>query len=211
MNTVTLWQLVLHFDQHLGSFVAQHGIAVYAVLFAIIFCEIGLLPLFFLPGDPLVFFCGALAAIGALDVWVLTPLLFIATVGGSALSYAIGHRIGHELFRRDYRLLDRHAMARGQAFYARYGRLTFLLSPYIAVVRTFAPFAAGVSLMPGPRFLVSVCAGALLWIGGLVAAGFFFGNVPLIRDHMNTIVLAGIGLGVGSLLVGGLLRRLRND
>ena len=209
MDFAQLSQIVIHFDQHIGSFATQYGIAIYAVLFAIVFVEIGLIPLFFLPGDPLVFLCGAFCATGAINIWVLMPVMFAATVGGSALSYAIGKRVGSKVFSLNYRWLDKAALNRSNAFYERHGRVTFLVSPYIAVVRTFAPFIAGVSAMNYPKFMLSVIGGAALWIGGLVIGGYYFGNVPVIRDHMNAIVLAGIGLGVGSLLLGSMWRYLK--
>lgn len=209
MDPAQLAQIVLHFDQHIGAFAAQYGAAIYAMLFAIVFCEIGLAPLFFLPGDPLIFLCGAFCATGRISLWVLLPVLFVAAVGGSVLSYAIGNRLGRQVFTRDYRWLDKSALQRSHAFYERYGGVTFLLSPFIAVVRTFAPLIAGVSAMTFPKFLLSVSAGAALWIGILVPGGYFFGNVPLIRNHMSAIVLAGVGLGVGSLLASAAWHRFK--
>ncbi len=209
MDIAGLSQLVIHFDQHVGSFAVQHGTAIYAMLFAIVFAEIGLIPFFFLPGDPLLFLCGAYCATGAISIWVLMPVLFAATIGGSTLSYAIGKRVGVKVFSLNYRWLDQQALHRSKDFYERHGHITFLLSPYIAVVRTFAPFVAGVSAMAYPKFLLSVIAGAALWTGGLVIAGYYFGNVPIIRDHMNAIVLTGIGLGVGSLAFGSIWRHVK--
>ena len=209
MDFAQLLQVVLHFDQHVGGFAAQYGTAIYVMLFAIIFCEIGVVPLFFLPGDPLVFLCGAFCATGQLDIWVLLPVLYVATVGGSALSYATGAKVGVNVFRLNYRWLDKSALNRSHAFYEKHGRITFLISPYIAVVRTFAPFIAGVSAMSFSKFMLSVNVGAALWIGGLVGGGYFLGNRPFIHDHMNAIVLSGIGLGLGALLASGLWRYLK--
>lgn len=206
MDWGQLSQLVLHFDQHIGAFAAQYGTAIYAMLFAIVFCEIGFIPLFFLPGDPLIFICGAFCATGAIKLWIVMPVLFAATVCGSLLSYYTGCAIGQQVFTRDYRWLDKAALNRSHTFYERNGSVTFLLSPFIAVVRTFAPFVAGVSLMTFPRFVLSVSAGAALWVGLLVTGGYFFGNTPLIRDHMNAIVLSGIGLGVGGLVLSSIWR-----
>lgn len=202
-------RIALHFDQYLGTAVAAYGTLVYLLLFAIVFCEIGLIPLFFLPGDPLLFICGALSATGAVDVRIVAPLLFVATVAGSVLNYRIGSAIGQRVFTQDYRWLDKAALARTHAFYERHGGVTFLLSPYVAVVRTFAPFVGGVAAMTFSRFLLSVTAGAGLWVGSLVAGGYFFGNLPVVRDHLSAIVLIGIGLGVGALLLGTLWRLYR--
>ena len=199
-------QMALHFDQHLGSAVSHYGPAVYGLLFAVVFCEIALVPLFFLPGDPLLFLCGALCATGAISLWIVVPLLFVATVAGSVVAYGIGRAVGRQVFTRDYRWLDKTALLRSHAFYESHGGITFLLSPYIAVVRTFAPFIGGVSAMTFSKFLLAVGGGAALWVGGLVIGGFFFGNVPVIRDHMTAIVLIGIAVGVGSLVASTLWR-----
>ena len=209
METAELWQIVFHFDRHLGIFVAQHGNAVYAMLFAIIFCEIGLLPLFFLPGDRVIFVCGAYSAPGALAWQVVVPLLCVAAFGGSLLSYGVGSRLRRTLDARHPRWLNQDALHRSQRFYQRYGATAFLFSPYIAVVRTFCPFVAGIAAMDFARFSGVAALGAIVWIGGLVTAGYWFGNLPLIRDNMNAIVLSGVALGVGALLLGALWRRLR--
>jgi membrane-associated protein len=206
MQLMQMLQIALHFDQHLSSLIVQYGTAVYAMLFIIVFVEIGFLPLFFLPGDPLIFICGGLSATGALNVWLVIAVLFAATVAGSIVDYAIGRAIGEKVYTADYRWLDKNALRRAHAFYEARGGLTFLLSPFIAVVRTFAPFAAGVSRMTFARFVSFVTAGAALWIGSLVAAGYLFGNVPLVRDHMSSIVLLGVALGVGSLIASALWR-----
>ena len=201
-----LLQILLHLNQFLATLIAEHGELAYAVLFVVVFSEIGLLPLFFLPGDPLLFFCGAFCATGALNLWLLLPLLFAAAVLGTLLSYWLGRMLGEQAYERNYRWLDRSALDRAHAFYERYGRVTFLMSPFIAVVRTFAPFAGGVSGMTFGKFLPAVVAGAALWVGTLVVGGYYFGNIPLIRDHVGGIVLLGLGLGLLSLAFGSLLK-----
>jgi membrane-associated protein len=206
MDLMHLLHVALHFDHHLGSLIAQYGNAVYAMLFTVVFVEIGILPLFFLPGDPLIFLCGGFAATGALNVWLVMPVLFAATVAGSLVSYLCGRVVGDQVYSANYRWLDKRALRRAHAFYEARGALTFLLSPCLAVVRTFAPFVAGVSRMTFARFITCVSAGAALWVVTLVSAGYLFGNVPLVRDHMSTIILLGVALGVGSLVAGGLWR-----
>ncbi|MDE1181079.1 VTT domain-containing protein [Paraburkholderia sp.] len=208
MDLMHVLQTALHFDRHLGGLIAEYGTAVYAMLFAIIFVEIAFLPLFFLPGDPLIFLCGAFAATGALDLWAVIPVLFAATVAGSLVDYAIGRAIGAKVYTANYRWLDKQALRRAHAFYEARGGLTFLVSPFLAVVRTFAPFAAGVSRMSVARFVPFVAAGAALWIVSLTVAGYLFGNVPLVRDHMSEIMLAGVAVGAGSLLIGAIWRVL---
>lgn len=203
-DLLQLLHLILHVDQQLGPALSHLGLTTYIVLFAVIFLEIGIPPLFFLPGDPLLFFCGAFCATGAVNIWLMIPLLFIAAVSGSALSYRIGYRLGRQVFARDYRWLDRSALQKTHAFYEHRGGAAFVVSPFIAVVRTFAPLVAGVSEMNFSKFLLCVSAGSALWIISLVAGGYFFGNIPVIRNHLSVIVLAGVGLGVGSLALGGL-------
>ena len=209
MDAMQFLQLALHFDQHLGSAIAQHGTLIYVILFAIICIEIGIVPMFFLPGDPLVFLCGAYCATGAIDVLIVAPVLFAATVVGSLLSYASGRALGNRVYTHDYRWLDKAALSRTHTFFERHGGLTFLLSPFIAVVRTFAPFVAGVARMTLPRFASSVVAGAAIWIVTLVGGGYFFGNVPIVQNHMSAIVLFGMTIGVGSLVIGAVWRRFR--
>src|SRR5947209_2660836 len=147
MDWVELLRMVLHLDQQLDSAIAHLGPAVYLMLFAVVFCEIAFIPLFFLPGDPLLFICGALCATGALNIWAVTPLLFVACLAGSVVSYRTGRALGDRIATGNYRWIDRTALERTRAFYERHGALTFLLSPFLAVVRTFAPFVAGIAQM----------------------------------------------------------------
>jgi len=210
MHFVQLVHAILHFDQNLGSLIAQHGAMVYAALFLIVFCEIGLLPLFFLPGDPLLFICGAFCATGVMKLWVLMPVLFVAAVLGSVLNYAIGRAVGQRVYAHDYRWLDRAALQKTHQFYESYGWITFILSPFIAVIRTFAPFVGGVSSMTFSKFLVAVVAGAATWVVTLLLAGYWFGNIPLVHEHLGALVLLGLVLGLGALAIAGLLRTYHN-
>ncbi len=201
--------LLLHLDQNLDHAVAAFGPLIYLLLFTIVFCEMAFIPLFFLPGDPLLFICGSFCAIGTLNIFVLVPLLITAAIAGSVINYWSGRALGRRAYTQHYRWLDRAALLKTHAFYENHGSLTFLLSPYVAVVRTFAPFIGGVSAMTFPRFLLSVACGAVLWVVTLVTGGYFFGNVPLFHDHFGAIVLLGIAVGVGSLVAGGLRKRYR--
>lgn len=193
----------LHLDQYLDVFIRNYGVLVYAMLFAIVFCEMAFLPLFFLPGDPLLFVSGALCATGAMNIWALMALLFSAAVAGNVVNYALGRALGDKIAAGHYRWLNRDALQRAHTFYEKRGGLTFLMSPFIAVVRTFAPFVAGISRMTLRKYLLFVIAGDALWVLTLVPGGVFFGNIPVIREHLSVIVFSGVGLGVGSLLVGG--------
>jgi membrane-associated protein len=201
---------VLHIDQTIAQVHASQGTGIYLLLFGIIFCEIGFLPLFFLPGDPLVFVCGAFCAVGLLNIWIVIPVLLLATVAGSIVCYVTGRSIGKR-FSDGGRWRDHPALERSRRFYQARGQHTFLVSPYIAVVRTFAPFAAGLAGMPLRPFLMSVCGGAMLWVVGLVVAGYFFGNVPWVREHVGAITLSGIALGLAALVAGKILVRLRRS
>lgn len=211
MDFSQYFHLILHADQHLDTIIAHFGVLAYIVLFAIVFCEIGIPPLFFLPGDPLLFICGAICATGTLSLWILMPLLFAAALLGSALSYGIGRKLGQEIFNRDYRWLDKTALEKTRAFYESRGGYTLIASPFIAVIRTFAPLVGGVSGMHFGRFLGCTAAGALLWVGLLLPSGYFFGNIPVIHNHLNAIVLIGVGLGVGSLVLGSLWKIYKNS
>ena len=202
-------QILLHFDRYLGSVITQYGAWIYLLLFGIVYCETALIPLFFLPGNPLLFICGAYCATGMLNVWMVLALLFIAALSGSLVNYTIGRFIGKQVYTRNYRWLDRDALLKTHAFYQSYGGFSFLFSLFIPVVRTFAPLIAGVSEMHATRFALFVAAGAVIWAGMLVTAGYFFGNLPLIHDNLNRILLLGIALGVGAVVVSGLWRAYR--
>ena len=206
-----LLQILLHFDHYLDTVVANYGAMIYALLFAIVFCETALAPLFFLPGNPLIFISGAFCATGQLHIGLLMATLWSAAVSGSIVNYRIGSVVGPKLFNRKFKWLDQEAFLKTHAFYERYGGMTFLLSLFIPVVRTFAPLAAGVAAMTFSRFVLFVAAGAALWIGLLVSGGFFFGNIPLVHDHLNSIMLAGIGGGVGALVLSGVWRSYRKN
>ncbi|MDP9109146.1 MAG: VTT domain-containing protein [Pseudomonadota bacterium] len=209
LDPTGVFSALLHVEQTITTVAGQHGPAAYAILFAIIFCEIGFLPLFFLPGDPLLFVCGALCAAGLLSLPAVILVLMAATVAGHCINFQIGRLLGDRLARGDSRWINRAALARTHAFYARRGRATLLVSPYIAVVRTFAPFVAGVSGMPFGAFVRAVLAGALLWTVGLPVAGYFLGNVPLVRSHIGAITLAGIALGLSGLVLTHVVQRVR--
>lgn len=204
MDFMQFFDMMLHVDKYLGTVIAQYGTLVYVVLFAIVFCETGLVILPFLPGDTLLFIAGAFCASGAMNAWVLVVLLILAAVIGNTVNYWIGSAIGHKVFTQDYKWLDKTALQKTHAFYENHGGKTIILARFIPIVRTFAPFVAGVSEMTFGKFQVFNIAGAALWVVSLVAGGYFFGNIPIIRDHLNTIVLIGVGAAVIPLALGGL-------
>ncbi|KOF52738.1 hypothetical protein AD428_15780 [Achromobacter sp. DMS1] len=201
--------MVLHIDQTLGVWVQQYGVWVYLVLFLIVFAETGLVVLPFLPGDSLLFIAGAFGASGSLDPVLLSVLLIVAAVTGNSVNYAIGRYIGPRVFSMNLRFLDRKALMRTHAFYEKHGGKTIVMSRFIPVVRTFAPFVAGVAEMPLGRFQLFNIGGAVLWVAGLVAAGYFFGNIPLVREHLNTIVLIGLAAAIVPVALAGMVKLLR--
>lgn len=209
MNFMQFLDMILHVDKTLGLLIQNYGTLVYVVLFAIVFCETGLVVLPFLPGDTLLFIGGAFCATGAMSFWLLVALLITAAVTGNTLNYWIGSIIGHKVFTANYRWLDQAALQKTHAFYEHHGGKTIILSRFIPIVRTFAPFVAGVSEMRFASFQFFNVTGAVLWVGVLVTAGYFFGNIPMIRDHLNTIVLIGVGAAVGPLILGALWKTYR--
>jgi len=187
-----LVDIFLHLDNYLGAFLNDYGLWVYALLFAIIFAETGFVVTPFLPGDSLLFVAGTLAATGGLDVQWLIPMLIAASFGGDNTNYWIGHHIGPRVFRRNgSRLLNHEYLDRTHAFYDRHGGKTILLARFLPILRTFAPFVAGVGRMPYSRFLAFSFAGSVLWIGLFVLAGYFFGHLPVVRKNL-TLVMLGI-------------------
>ncbi|MGA2551511.1 MAG: VTT domain-containing protein [Burkholderiaceae bacterium] len=199
-------QMVLHLDRYLGVAIGEYGFAVYLLLFLIVFCEIGIAPLFILPGDPLVFICGAFCATGALSALVLVPVLIAATILGSAVAYGVGIALGRKVFSHDYRWLHRKSLEKTARFYGNHGGLLLVFSPFLAVVRTFAPLLAGVFELNPLRFFQYVVLGAVFWVGLLVAGGFLFGNVPIIRDYLSLILVSGTALALLAILLSSGLR-----
>ncbi|NHZ61812.1 VTT domain-containing protein [Massilia genomosp. 1] len=206
MDLMQFFDMILHVDKTLGVLLAQYGVYVYAVLFAIVFCETGLVVLFFFPGDTLLFIAGAACATGQLDPWILTALLVTAAVTGNTLNYWIGEAIGQRVFTHNYRWLNKDALHRTHDFFEKHGGKTIILARFVPVVRTFAPFVAGVSDMTHTRFQLYNITGALLWVVTLVTAGFFFGNMPIVRDNLTLIVLLGVGAAIIPLLLGGVYK-----
>jgi membrane-associated protein len=206
MDLMQFFDMILHVDKTLGVLLAQYGVYVYAVLFAIVFCETGLVVLFFFPGDTLLFIAGAACATGQLDPWILTALLVTAAVSGNTLNYWIGEAIGQRVFTHDYRWLNKDALHRTHEFFEKHGGKTIILARFVPVVRTFAPFVAGVSDMTHTRFQLYNITGALLWVVSLVVAGYFFGNMPIVRDNLTLIVLLGVGAAIIPLVLGGVYK-----
>ena len=198
--------LIVSVDTTIGTIINRYGTLIYFVLFAIIFCETGLVVMPFLPGDSLLFVAGAFCATGSMNVWLLMVLLIIAAISGNTVNYLIGRKIGQKVFEKDYAWIDKNALFRTKAFFDRHGGKTITISRYIPIARTFAPFVAGVSEMPFSRFQFYNISGGILWIVSLVLGGYFFGNIPFIREYLNTIVVLGISAAAVPVLVGCLWR-----
>jgi membrane-associated protein len=209
MEFSQLLGLILHIDKALDIMLQQYGVLVYALLFAIVFAETGLVVFPFLPGDTLLFVAGAFCANGLMNASLLMLLLIIAAVSGNTVNYLIGRALGQRVFTHDYRWIDRHALEKTHAFFERHGGKTIILARWLPVIRTFAPFVAGVSDMGFTRFQIFNVVGALLWVIGLVMAGYFFGNIPIIRDHLNTIVLIGVAAAAGPVALAAIIRWVR--
>jgi len=206
MDLMHLFDMLLHVDKSLGTLLAQYGTYVYLVLFAIVFCETGLVVLFFFPGDTLLFIAGAFCATGEMSYPLLTALLVTAAVTGNTVNYFIGEAVGHRMFTHNYRWINKDALMRTHVFFEKHGGKTIILARFVPVVRTFAPFVAGVSDMTHTRFQAYNVAGALLWVVSLVTAGYFFGHVPIIREHLTEIVLVGVSAAIVPLAIGGLYK-----
>jgi len=194
-------------DSHLGSLIAAHGNLIYVILFAIILSEIGLLPLFFLPGDPLIFITGSFCKLGALDLPAMMATLIVAAFFGNLVSYKIGASIGETLESHHYRWINKKALERTRTFYKKHGQATLFISPFIAIIRTFAPFLAGVSKMPFGKYIIAANIGTSFWLVSLMLAGYFFGEIPFVRQHMASIILSGLGTGMACIAIGAAISR----
>ena len=182
----SFWDLIVHLDTHLEAFVAQHGAWVYALLFAIVFCETGLVVTPFLPGDSLLFVAGAIAAVGGMDVVVVTATLVAAALCGDNVNYWVGRWAGKSIFSK---YINPIHLQRTQAFYERHGGKTIILARFMPIVRTYAPFVAGIGHMPYMRYLAYCVAGALLWVVSLCTAGYFFGNMPAVKNNLTVVIV----------------------
>jgi len=194
----TFFYAILSLDQTLAAIAVQYGPWLYALLFAIIFAETGLVVFPFLPGDSILFIAGTVVAIAGLNVHLLVALLVVAAILGDSVNYSIGHYIGPKVFDKpDSRWFRQSHLRYTQAFYDKYGGVTIIMGRFVPIVRTFAPFLAGVAGMRYRRFLAFNVIGAIAWIASLVYAGYIFGNIPWVKDNLSLIV---IGIVVVSLL-----------
>jgi membrane-associated protein len=198
METISyLVDLFLHLDKHLAELILQYGGWTYAILFVIIFCETGLVVTPFLPGDSLLFAAGTFAAIGSFDLGWLCLVLTSAAILGDAVNYFIGNRIGHRVFEiKNSRIFRKEYLDRTHQFYEKYGGKTIVIARFVPIVRTFAPFLAGVGEMSYFKFAIYNVTGALLWVAVCVLGGYFFGNLPIVRNNFSLVILAIIFISI---------------
>ncbi|MEP7128199.1 MAG: DedA family protein [Chitinophagales bacterium] len=194
----TLIDFVLHIDQHLTVLVSEYGTLTFLILFAIIFCETGLVVTPFLPGDSLLFAAGAIAALdgSGLNVHLLVVLMVIAAFTGNLVNYSIGRYLGPKVFEGNYRFIKKEYLDRTKKFFDNYGSMTIVYTRFAPILRTFAPFIAGVGQMKYPKFMLYNFIGGVLWVVIFTYAGYFFGNLPFVQQNFEIIVLGIIGVSL---------------
>jgi membrane-associated protein len=193
-----LIDVVLHLDRHLVALIQDYGAWVYLILFLIVFAETGLVVTPFLPGDSLLFVAGTLAAAGGMSLGLLMVLLCSAAILGDSVNYAVGKHVGDRMVRSG-RLIRQEHIDRTHAFFEKYGGKTIVIARFVPIVRTFAPFVAGIGKMDYGRFLLFNVTGGILWVVSLTTAGYFFGNLPIVKDNLSLVVL---GIVVASIMPG---------
>ena len=193
----TFMDIVLHLDKHLDSIIRSYGIWTHLLLFVIIFCETGLVVTPLLPGDSLLFAAGTFAALGSLDLAGLMVSLSVAAVLGDTVNYWIGSLVGPRVFHKEgSRLLNKEHLKRTHEFYEKYGGKTIIIARFVPIIRTFAPFVAGIGSMTYSHFISYNVVGGVGWIAILVLAGYFFGNIPTVREHFSLVILAIIIISI---------------
>ncbi|MBW7881531.1 MAG: DedA family protein [Caldilineaceae bacterium] len=199
---VDLFSFFLHVDEHLNTVVANFGVWTYIILFVVIFCETGLVVTPFLPGDSLLFAAGAVAAAlpETLNVWVLITLLIVAAILGDTVNYWIGHWVGPRAFSGNVRFLKQEYLDRTNAFYAKHGGKTIILARFVPIVRTFAPFVAGIGAMNYSRFILYNVVGGIAWVMIFSLLGFYFGSMPFVKENFELVIIAIILISVAPAL-----------
>jgi membrane-associated protein len=196
-----LVDFILHIDIHLAELIARYGTGTLVLLFLIVFAETGLVVTPFLPGDSLLFAAGAFAARGALDIGLLVPILLVAAILGDTVNYWIGHKIGRRAFSGKIPFIKQEYLQRTESFYERHGGKTIILARFVPIVRTFAPFVAGIGTMSYARFVVYNVVGAVLWVVLFTVGGYFFGNLPMVQRNFKLVILAIIVVSVMPIVV----------
>jgi membrane-associated protein len=208
----TFVDLFMHLDKHLGGIIQQYGVWTYLLLFFVIFCETGLVVTPLLPGDSLLFAAGTFAALGSLKVEWLYILLSVAAVGGDTVNYWIGHYVGPKVFsKEDVRFLNKEYLDRTHRFYEKHGGKTIILARFIPIIRTFAPFVAGIGRMTYGHFISYNVFGGLAWIALFLFGGYYFGNIPVVRNNFTLVILAIIFISVLPAVIEFLNQRYRSS
>lgn len=206
---IQTWQIILNFDAHLPELVAMHANLVYVILFAVVFLQIGVLPFFFLPSNPFLFVCGAVWAASSLNIWLLLPVLIVAAILGNLTGYWLGKTVGQAFFVDYLKWPNQAALDKTRVFYDKHGEKGFLVTLFLPVIRTVAPFLAGMTQMHFFKFARSASAGAVIWVLVCVLAGYFFGNIPIIKNHLGLVTLMGLGLVIVAVMLKKLLNKLQ--
>jgi len=208
----TFVDLFMHLDKHLGGIIQQYGVWTYLLLFLVIFCETGLVVTPLLPGDSLLFAAGTFAALGSLKVEWLYILLSVAAIGGDTVNYWIGHYVGPKVFsKEDVRFLNKEYLDRTHRFYEKHGGKTIILARFVPIIRTFAPFVAGIGRMTYGHFISYNVFGGLAWIAIFLFGGYYFGNIPVVRNNFTLVILAIIFISVLPAVIEFLNQRYRSS
>ena len=202
--------IFLHLDKFLGDIIAQYGTLSYIILFVVIFCETGLVVTPFLPGDSLIFAAGTFAALGKLNPWILYGLLIVAAVGGDAVNYWIGYKIGPRAYTGEIRLIKKEHIDRTHAFFEKHGGKTIFLARFVPIVRTFAPFVAGVGQMSYGYFFRYNLVGGIAWVSIFLSLGYFFGTMPIVQKNFEFVIIAIVLISVVPMLIEWLKSRREN-
>lgn len=199
---LTLIEFILHLDKHLTALVTQYGILTYVILFLIVFMETGFVVTPLLPGDSLLFAAGTLASLGSLNIFMLYILLAAAAIIGDTVNYWVGRTVGPRIFYKDTGFfLNKDHLMRTHKFYEAHGGKTIILARFIPIIRTFAPFVAGIGKMNYPRFLLYNVTGGLLWVSIFTIGGFYFGNIPVVKQNFSFVIFGIIGVSVLPLVI----------
>jgi membrane-associated protein len=209
---LTVFDFALHLDRHLGALVRDYGPWIYVILFLIVFCETGLVVTPFLPGDSLLFVAGTLAALGGINVHLLVVLLAVAAISGNTCNYAVGRFLGPRLFKeRQSHWLNPEYLERTHVFYEKYGGIAVVISRFVPIIRTYVPFVAGLGAMSYAKFTVFNVFGALAWVLSITYLGYFFGNIPWIKERQGVIIIGIILVSVVPVVIGFLKARSEPD
>jgi len=196
LNIEYIIDLFLHLDVHLNELILQYGAVTYIILFLVIFAETGLVVTPFLPGDSLLFAAGTFAAIGSFDVALLFILLCIAAILGDTVNYWVGHYIGPKVFHKETKFIKKEYLVRTHNFYEKHGGITIIIARFVPIIRTFAPFVAGVGAMTYSKFILYNVTGGIIWVAMFVFGGYYFGNIPVVKNNFSIVIVVIILISV---------------